>query len=142
MAAFYTLVYVAPIKDAETIAIDADEDAMDRYPSAWLRLIGDQELVALWGILSSETKRETLFASLVYESPGGEMLVTQFPEPFVVAVDRLPIDDLEHVALEWNATELMQDWSLADVLTVLGELQAICKQSSECGLPVLQVSGV
>lgn len=121
MAAFYTLVYVAPVEDAETIAIDANEDAIDRYPSAWLRLIGDQELVELWDTLDGETNEGTLFASLVYESPGGEMLVTQFPQAFVVAVGKVATVDLERIAQEWNATELMQDWSPADVLAVLEE---------------------
>lgn len=142
MAAFYTLLYVAPVEDAEAIAADVNEDAMDRYPSAWLRHIGDEELVALWDILDRESNEGTVMGDLAYASPDGEIMVMSVPKDFVVAVDNVAPVDLERVAQEWRTSELMGQWSLTDVLTVLGELKAICKRSVESGLPVLQVASI
>jgi hypothetical protein len=137
MAAFYTVLYVAPMTDAEAIAIDADEDAKDRYPSAWLRQIGDEELVALWDVLDASSNEGTLMGDLAYASPDGEVMVMPFPKDFVVA---LAAADLEPVAQQWRSTDLMQLWSQADLLGVLQELRALCKCSLERGHPVLQVA--
>lgn len=139
MAAFYTLLYVAPITAAESIALDADEDAMNRYPSAWLRHVGDEELVALWDILDAASNEGTLMGDLVYASPDGEVMVMTVPKEFVMA---LAAADLESVAQPWQSTELMQQWSQADVLAVLQDITALCKRALECGQPVLQVASL
>jgi len=139
MAAFYTLLYVAPITDAASIAIDADEDAMERYPNAWLRHIGDEELVALWDVLDTASSQETLMGDLAYASPDGEVMVMSVPATFVTA---LAAADLEPIAQRWQATELMGRWSEAEVVAVLQELAALCKRSVESGHPQLQVASL
>lgn len=139
MAAIYTLLYVAPVSEAESIAIDADEDAMNRYPSAWLRHVGDEELVALWDILDNASNEGTLMGDLAFASPDGEVMVMPVPEEFVKAISAM---DLEPVAQQWRSTELMQEWSQADVLSVLQELRTLGKHSLDCGNPVLQVASL
>ena len=75
MAAFYTLLYVAPSTEAESIAMDAEEDATSRYPNAWLQHVGDEELVALWDVLDSASNDGTLMGDVAYASPDGEVMV-------------------------------------------------------------------
>lgn len=139
MAAFYTLLYVAPITDAESIAQDADEDAMNRYPSVFLRHIGDEELVALWDVLDAASNEGTLMGDLAYASPDGEVMVMALPKAFVMA---LAAAALEPLAQQWRSAELMQQWAVADVLTILQDISALCKRSMECGQPVLQVASL
>jgi len=142
MAAFYTLLYVAPISAAEDIAIDADEDAMERYPSAWLKSIGDLELVELWGIVEPGSDAGTLMEDIAYASPDGEVMVMTVPTSFVVAMSSLPDNQREQVAQKWQSSELMADWSVADVGAVVQEILSICKRSVASGDPVLQVASL
>ncbi|MEZ5940832.1 MAG: hypothetical protein R3C18_05540 [Planctomycetaceae bacterium] len=142
MAAFYTLLYVAPSEDSEAIAVDANEDAMERYPNAWLQRIGDEELVALWDILEGEDNDGTLMGDLTYASPDGEVMVMAAPEQFVTAVGNIAHDNLERVAEKWRSSELMAQWAHADVIAVLKQLTDICKTSMESGHPLLQVGSI
>lgn len=142
MTAFYTLLYVAPSEDAEAIAVDADEDAMERYPNAWLQHIGDEELVALWDILEGEDNDGTLMGDVAYASPDGEVMVMAVPERFVLAVANLPQADLEHLAERWLSSSLMVQWANADVLAVLTKLKDICRTSKDSGHPLLQVASI
>jgi hypothetical protein len=142
MAAFYTLLYVAPSEDAEAIAVDANEDAMERYPNAWLQHIGDEELVALWDILEGEDNDGTLMGDLTYASPDGEVMVMPVPEQFVLAVANVPQADLGHLAEQWLSSHLMTQWAHADVLAVLTQLKDICRTSIETGHPLLQVGSI
>ncbi|MBN8599547.1 MAG: hypothetical protein J0M26_00745 [Planctomycetes bacterium] len=142
MAAFYTLLYVAPSEDAEAIAIDANEDAMERYPNAWLRLIGDEELVALWDLLEGEDNEGTLMGDLTYASPDGEVMVMAAPKPFVTAVGNIAQGDLEPLAEKWRSSNLMAHWAQADVSAVLKQLVDICRTSMESGHPLLQVASI
>ncbi|MCA8992310.1 MAG: hypothetical protein KDA88_10045 [Planctomycetaceae bacterium] len=142
MAAFYTLLYVAPPEDAETIAVDANEDAMERYPNAWLQYIGDEELVALWDILEGEDNDGTLMGDLTYASPEGDVMVMAAPEQFVIAVGNIAQGDLERVAEKWQSSDLMVQWTHADVIAVLTQLIGICRVSMESGHPLLQVASI
>lgn len=139
MAAFETLLFVAPITDSKAIALDVDEDAKHRYPSAWLRNIGDEELVDLWDVVDAESNEGTIMGNLGYASPDGEVMVMTVPETFVTALAAI---DVQQIAKEWQSTDLMQAWPLEDVLAVLRELTTLCKRSIELGHPILQVASL
>lgn len=61
MSAFYTQLFVAPLTEAETIAIDQNEDANEKFPNVCLDRVGDLELVELWDVIDPETNAGTLY---------------------------------------------------------------------------------
>ncbi len=139
MAAFYTLLYVAPSKDAEAIAIDANEDAAEQYPSCWLRHIGDEEIVALWDLIDAESNEGTIMGDMVYASPDGDVMVMTVPREFVHSLATVPEDALEELTDSWLSSELLTQWTRPDLRAVLNELKSICETAVETGLPVQQV---
>nr|CAP47753.1 putative integron gene cassette protein [uncultured bacterium] len=142
MSAFYTLLFVAPTSDAESIANDVDEDANERYPNAWLDHIGDLELIELWNILQPGVGAETLLDEMVFASPDGETVVVKVPVGFVEAVNSVSSNRVNDIATQWQASELMADWPLADVVGVFDELSAVCRKSVETATPLLQVAAM
>ncbi len=140
MSAFYTLIFVAPTSDAEMIALDADEQANERYPNVWLDHIGDLELIELWNTLDSKVDAVTLLEDMVYASPDGEVIVVEVPPNFIEVVYRIPTSDMPRIVAQWRSSELMSDWSQPDLMDVFKELASLCKQSVESATPVLQVA--
>jgi len=142
MAAFDTLLFVAPVTEAEAIALDPNEDAMDRWPSAWLKSIGDLELVELWDVLSEDENEGTLMADLAWSSPDGDVMVMTTPDEFVTAMAELGESDFSRVAAQWHGGELMCHWSKEDIVTILTQLAVLCRKAVTTATPVLQVGSI
>jgi hypothetical protein len=140
MAAFYTLLYIAAPVDAEAIA--CDESAADRWPSLWLRHIGDQELVALWGLVAKppEASGETLMADLLFQGSDEGPFVIQMPAAFVSAVAALPAERVSEVAALWGRTTDPVRWRPEDLAGVLGDLWDFAARAVACGKVVVQVA--
>ena len=142
MAAFFTLLYVAPISEAENIAIDVNENANERWPNACLNHIGDEELAALWDVLEPEEEHVSLIGDLAYTSPDGDLMVMTVPSEFIEAVTELPEEKHEIIAMQWQTSDLMSHWQIEDIMLVLKDLSSICRESVSSDNPILQVSNL
>jgi hypothetical protein len=110
MAAVDTLLYIAARNEAEAIATAEDADA--RWPSIWLRHVGDQELVALWGVLSGHSPElgTTLMAELLFQGSESGPFVMRVPDEFVSTVAAVQVSAYHHVAEEWQRAAGLPDW--------------------------------
>jgi hypothetical protein len=144
MAAFYTLFYIAPPEAAEAIAFD--EDAIDRWPSVWLRHIGDLELVALWNVIDEKSQESegTLMADLIFQGSDEGPFVMRVPPEFIAAVASIPDDEAPDVATAWSRAAELPDWRWRqeEVTRLLNELRTFAQQALASGQPVLQVAEI
>jgi hypothetical protein len=140
MAAFYTLLYNAPLEAAEAIAFD--EEAQDRWPSVWLKHIGDLELVALWEVIggSPSASGGTLMANLVFQGSEEGPFVMSVPPEFITAVASIPDHEASNVAATWGQIEELADWQKEELVSVLNDLRNFAKQALASGQPVLQIA--
>ena len=142
MAAFYTLLYIADPADA--VAVGCEEDAADRWPSLWLRHVGDLELVALWAALgnsASETEG-TLMADLLFQASDEGPFVMRVPPAFVAALAAIPAERIPEVASMWGQTEELADWQPAELTTVIEQLREFARRAVTSGKPMLQVANL
>jgi len=140
VAAFDTLLYIADPADAE--AVGCDEDAADRWPSVWLKHIGDLELVLLWSAvadLSPEPGR-TLMGDLLFQGGEDGPFVMRVPMPFVVALADLPAERVPAVAATWGGSEELADWRPEELAGVISELREFTQRAKASGQAVLQVA--
>ena len=134
MAAFYTLLYIADPADAE--AVGCAEDAADRWPSVWLKHIGDLELVQLWSAVADlPPKSGTLMDDLVFQGGEEGPFVMRVPPAFVAALARVPEDHVPAIAAAWGRSEELADWQPEDLSGVVGELRAFCRGRWHVGRP-------
>jgi hypothetical protein len=140
MAAFYTLLYIASAEDAEALAIE--EDPQDRWPSLWLKHIGDLELVALWDLLTKEPSGSagTLMEDLLFQASDEGPFVMGVPPEFVAAVAAISDRDAAKVASAWGETDELADWQQKDLERTLNELRQFARQAVASNCPVLQVA--
>ena len=144
MAAFYTLFYIAPPEAAEAIAFD--EEAIDRWPSIWLRHVGDLELVALWNVIDEKAQESevTLMADLIFQGSDEGPFVMRVPQQFIAAVASIPDDERRDVVAKWTHDAELPDWRWRqeEVTKLLQELRTFAQQAVASGQPVLQVARI
>lgn len=140
MAAFYTLLYIADLADAE--AVGCDEDAANRWPSLWLRHIGDQELVALWATIADLPPEpgRTLMADLLLQGSDEGPFVMRVRPAFVSAVAAVPAERVPEVAAAWGRAEGLADWPPVELAAVVGQLREFAQRAVTSGQSVLQVA--
>ena len=142
MAAIYTLLYVADPSDAESVG--CDEDADTRWPSVWLKHIGDQELVHLWSVLADLPPKpaQTLMGDLLFQGGDDGPFVMRVPAEFVAALAALPETRVSEVAAAWGRLEELADWPPSELSAVVNELRAFAKRTVDSGQSVLQVANL
>lgn len=79
---------------------------------------------------------------LAFNSPDGELMVMTVPNEFIVAVSRISESRFENVAQEWKSIELMGEWPVSEIKSVLNDLSEICKTALSENKPVLQVASL
>lgn len=142
MAAFYTLLYIAEPTDAEEIG--CAEDAAERWPSMWLKHIGDTELVQLWALLGDLPvgSERTLMGELLYQGGDEGPFVMRVPAEFVTILSRLPKTRVAEIAAAWRGNEELAHWPLAGLAAVVDELREFAGRAITADQSVLQVANL
>jgi hypothetical protein len=140
VAAFYTLLYIAAPADAE--AVGCDEDAADRWPSVWLKHVGDLELVQLWSAVADLPPEpgRTLMGDLLFQGGEDGPFVMRVPERFVAALASLEAERVPAIAAAWGRSEELADWRPEELAGVVGELREFAQRAVASGQAVLQVA--
>lgn len=139
MAAFYTLLYIAEPADAE--AVGCDDDVDDRWPSIWLKHIGDLELVHLWSVVAKlpQERGRNLMGDLLFQGGDEGPFVMRVPAEFVTAVANLSAEQMPEVAAEWGQIEELADWQPAELANIVSQLREFARRAVMSGKSVLQV---
>jgi hypothetical protein len=125
MAVVHTLFYLAAPEEAEQIALA--EEASDRWPSLWLRHVGDQELVALWGVVGRNAPGSgaTVMAELLFQGSDEGPFVMRAPDEFVSAAATVQPPSYGRIAEEWCRAAGLPDWR-GRPETIISALDDLC----------------
>jgi len=144
MASFSTLLYIADPDDAETIGLDSDEDAAERWRSLWLRHLGDLELVRLGLIVASAPDElgGTLMAELLYQAGDEGPFVMRVPQDFVASIAKIPDSRIAEVAAAWNQFDELKHWKRQELVETVSNLREFFRAAVASGKSVLQVASL
>lgn len=136
----YTDWFIASTDDAESIA--NSDDPFNDWPSLSIKSVGEMEMMELWSwprTGSLNDYQQTTGRLLYQGSDEGPFVCPVAPE-FVKALAGLSQVQQVSVAAAWSQSEQWRQWPVSpDVVSVLHDLAAFGRQSTESEKPILTV---